>query len=122
MINPTIREIAQKRFEDGHYADAVEASFKEINKYVKETMKKKTGIEYDGADLMFKAFSVDNPIIEVGDLSTDSGRDIQKGYSFIFAGSMMGIRNPKAHENLKISKEQAIHMIFLASLLMNRLD
>jgi hypothetical protein len=40
----------------------------------------------------------------------------------IFAGSMTGIRNPKAHEIVSIDSTRAIHFLFLASLEMNRLD
>lgn len=40
----------------------------------------------------------------------------------IFAGAMTGIRNPKAHENIIITMDQAIHHIFLASLLMQQID
>jgi len=40
----------------------------------------------------------------------------------IFAGSMTGIRNPKAHGNLNITRERGIHLLFLASLLFHKLD
>ena len=37
--------------------DAVEAAFKELNSKVKAYMKRATGQEFDGADLMQRAFS-----------------------------------------------------------------
>jgi len=114
--------VAKNKFEDGYYADAVESAFKEINKRVKEIVKNKTGEELDGASLMNKALSERNPIVVLDDLSSETGRNIQKGYMQIFAGAMIGIRNPKAHENITISRERAIHFIFLASLLMYKLD
>jgi len=40
----------------------------------------------------------------------------------IMAGSMTGIRNPKAHGNLNPDSTKALHLICLASLLMHRLD
>jgi len=40
----------------------------------------------------------------------------------IFAGAMLGIRNPKAHKNLTISRERAIHHPFLAGLLFFKSD
>ena len=41
----------------------------------------------------------------------------------IFAGAMTGIRNPKAHSNIiDIDEKRAIHLIYLASLLMYKLD
>ncbi len=121
-IHKDIIRVAKNKFEDEYYADAVESAFKEINKLVKEIMKNKTGEELDGASLMYKAFSEKNHIIVLDDLSTETGRNIQNGYMQIFAGAMTGIRNPKAHENITISKERAIHFIFLASLLMYKLD
>jgi uncharacterized protein (TIGR02391 family) len=122
IIHKDIIRVAKNKFEDEYYADAVESAFKEINKRVREIVKNKTGEELDGASLMYKALSERNPIVVLDDLSSETGRNIQKGYMQIFAGVMTGIRNPKAHENITISRERAIHFIFLASLLMYRLD
>ena len=40
----------------------------------------------------------------------------------ILAGSMTGIRNPKAHGNLDPSRSITLHLICLASLLMHKID
>lgn len=122
MIHEDIVRVAKNKFEYGYYADAVESALKEINKRVKEITKNKTGEELDGAKLMYRAFSERNPVVVLEDLSSETGRNIQKGYMQIFAGAMMGIRNPKAHENITISRERATHFIFLASLLIHKLD
>jgi uncharacterized protein (TIGR02391 family) len=122
LLHDRVVRTAQRRFEAGHYADSVEAALKELNSVVKALVKKATGRELDGADLMHQALSPKNPIIILDDLCTESGRNQQIGYMEIFAGAMTGIRNPKAHENLTITKERAIHHLFLASLLFNRLD
>ncbi len=122
IIHNSIVSVAKKKFEDGHYADAAESAFKEINTRVKVIVKTKTGKELDGANLMFCAFPNKNPLIILGDLATETGRNIQEGYLHIFAGAMLGIRNPKAHENITIGKERAMHFIVLASLLMHKLD
>ena len=122
LLHPKIVEVSKSRFETNHFADSVEAALKEINNIVKVIVKQKYGQEYDGADLMNRAFSLQNPIIVLDDLSTDTGKDIQKGYLQIFSGAMTGIRNPKAHENIKIDSQRAIHFLFLASLLMFKID
>lgn len=122
IIHADIINVAKDQFEDKYYAEAVFSAFKEINNRVKKIVRDSTGDELDGADLMFKAFLLKNHIIRLGDLSTQTGKDIQEGYMYIFAGAMRAIRNPKAHENVKISRERAIHFIFLASLLMHKLD
>lgn len=121
-IHPKIISITRSRFESTHYADAVESALKEINNFVKDIVRRKTSKELDGVGLMRMAFSLNNPIIVLDDLSTESGKNAQQGYMDIFAGSMTGIRNPKAHENLNITKERAIHFIYLASLLMYKID
>jgi len=114
-VNATIKAIAKPRFDSGQYADAVEASYKELNSRVKEVYRQKTGEYEDGAKLMSKAFSVNNPVIVIDDLDTEDGRNIQNGYMQILAGSMTGIRNPKAHSNHDTSKDDAIPLILLAS-------
>lgn len=89
---------------------------------VKDIVKQKTNEEYDGARLMNKAFTPNNPIVVLGDLSTQTGKDLQIGYMQIFSGAMTGVRNPKAHDNIVIDRKRAIHFLFLASLLMSKID
>lgn len=122
LIHPEIIRVAKKKFEDGHYADAVESSLKEIDVRVKNIVKNSTGEELTGTGLMRKAFDLQHPILIIQDIDSQSGKDIQEGYSHIFAGAMQGIRNPKAHENISISRERGIHFLFLCSLLMHILD
>ena len=100
----------------------LQSGLKEVNKRVKDYVNTNSGQEHDGASLMNHAFSVNNPIIKLDDIQTTTGQNIQKGYMQIFAGSMTGIRNPKAHDNILITESRAIHFLFLASLLMYKLD
>ena len=118
LVHPEIRDIAMPRFEAGHFADAVEAALKEVNSVVKDRVRQITGQELDGAGLMTTAFSARQPILALADLTTESGRNIQQGYMSMFSGAMVGIRNPKAHANLVVGAERALHLLVLASLLM----
>src|SRR5262249_27289696 len=122
LMHPTVVKISRPRFESGHFADSVEAALKEVNDIVRQLVKDKTGREYDGSDLMNRAFSVDKPILILDDLTTTSGRNIQVGYMLIFSGAMTGIRNPKAHANIEIDPTRALHFLFLASLLLFKID
>lgn len=121
-IHPQIISIAKSRFDDGHYADAVEAAFKEVNTRVKSIYKSRTSVEKDGAKLMQAAFSVQNPIIKLGDITTETGANVQQGYMEMFMGAMIGIRNPKAHNNQTLSKSDAIRKLHFASMLMCKID
>ena len=122
LIHPRICALAKPRFDAGFFGDAVETSFKEINDTVKRIHREKTGNEADGSGLMTSAFSPANPSIHLNEQQTESERNIQQGYMQIFAGSMVGIRNPKAHANLNPDSRKTLHLISLASLLMYKVD
>lgn len=122
IIHPVIQRVAKSKFEDGYLADAVESALKEVNKRIKDYVRSKTRRELDGAPLMQYAFSLQQPVVTLNNLETETGRNIQQGYMQIFAGSMTGIRNPKAHDNINIEEARAIHFLFLTSLLMYKLD
>jgi len=121
-IHPIIKLLCKRKFDNGYYADAVETALKEINNIIKSKYKEISGIELDGAKLMQKVFSANNPVFEFADLSNETGKNIQQGYMQIFAGSMIGIRNPKAHNNLKPDKNKAIHLLQISSFLMLKID
>jgi uncharacterized protein (TIGR02391 family) len=122
LLHPRVQVVAQQRFRSGHYADAVEATLKELASTVRGLVVQRGGPELDGTALMQTAFSPKNPIIVLADLSTQSGRDMQRGYMDMFAGGMSAIRNPKAHGNIVITPERALHLLFVASMLWYTLD
>ena len=71
---------------------------------------------------MRKAFSADDPTLRLNKLQSQSDKDEQRGYMELYAGSMMGIRNPRAHEHeLEDSPEEALEMLIFANHLMRKL-
>jgi hypothetical protein len=40
----------------------------------------------------------------------------------LFRGAILAVRDPKAHDHVQLKKEKAIHFLFLANLLLSRLD
>lgn len=117
QFHPRIRRVSKSLFNSGHYAEAIFAAFKAVNNFTK----KKTGLSIDGKDLMAKAFNEDKPIIKLNKLSNQSERDEQEGFRFLFMGAMVGIRNPKAHEDIRqIDPYKALEYLSFASLLMRR--
>jgi uncharacterized protein (TIGR02391 family) len=121
-LHPAVVEVARARFNDGHYADSVEAAFKAFNSAVKQRVRGRVADSCDGAPLMQKAFSAQDPLLILEDMTTQSGRNVQLGYMQMFSGAMTGIRNPKAHDNVTIDASRAIHLLFVASLFFYRLD
>ncbi len=121
-LHQEVVSISRTRFESGQYADAVEAAFKQFNHRVKQAAAPSVDASLDGSALMTRVFSPNTPILRLAEASSPSAQSIQQGYMQIFAGAMTGIRNPKAHENISISPERALHFLYLASLCFHKLD
>lgn len=121
-LHPMIRNVSGDKFSQGFYADSVESAMKEVNSRVKKIYKRYRNEEKDGQDLMRKTFSPSDPLLFFEDLDTTSGKNVQEGYMQIFSGAIQAIRNPKAHENVYISRQDAIKRLILASLLMDKID
>jgi uncharacterized protein (TIGR02391 family) len=118
-LHTDIRAVVDRYLESGHPEVAIFEAFKAINNRVKGM----TGLDLDGSKLMGAAFSNSDPPIALGDLSTETGRNIQAGYRFMFMGAVQGIRNPDAHEQFKaLDDEEALETLAFASVLMRRLD
>src|SRR5207302_3186227 len=80
-------------FAGGHYAQAVSEAFKLVDNLVQ----RKSGLPVPGFDLMMRAFNDKTPALKLNALKTESDRNEQAGYMHMFAGSMRGIRNVRAH-------------------------
>jgi uncharacterized protein (TIGR02391 family) len=118
-IHPKIEAASKKLFDDGHYSQATFESYKLIDKEVQKLAK----VSESGVKLMMKAFSETTPLIQLTKLANTSEKDEQEGYKFIFAGSVLAIRNPRGHEvGLADSPTQCLDHLSLASLLIRRLE
>lgn len=122
LFQDELVHVSQKLFEDAHYSNSVFEWTKLLNNKVKEIVKAKTWDEYDWADLMNRAFSLRNPIIVLWKLDTETWRNLQQWYMDMYRWTMSAIRNPKWHETISISKDKAIHFLFLVNLLLMKLD
>ncbi len=125
LIHPSIIRVSKKLYDDGHYANAAEDAFIEINDRVKRLfriLKPNESNIPDGQAVMNTVFSDNSPLVEFCDRSTDTGRNIQKGYMQMLAGAMSALRNPKAHSNITITAEDAMRRLLYASMLMYKID
>lgn len=112
-------QVSRGLFGSGHYPQAVFEACKALNLAVKT----KSGLATDGAPLMTQAFSVNNPVLRMNALANQSDRDEQQGFMHLFQGTMLGIRNPSAHElvSLQDPTHALEHLSFL-SMLFRKLD
>jgi uncharacterized protein (TIGR02391 family) len=119
QFHSKVVEASRSLFQTGHYSQAIFEAFKAVNNSVKE----KACSELDGRNLMAQVFSETDPVIGLNDLKSQSDRDEQEGFRFLFMGAVVGIRNPKAHDNVKQADPyRTLEYLALASLLMKRID
>ena len=117
-IHPAIGAVSVKLFDDGHYSQATFEAFKFLDLEVK----KLSGTNDSGFNLMMAALSETNPKIKLTPLITLSEIDEQKGYRFVFAGAMSAIRNPRGHEINIDPIDRCLDHLSFASVLLRRLE
>jgi uncharacterized protein (TIGR02391 family) len=118
-LHPDVLAVSEHLFRNGHLAAAVFEAAKAVNNQVK----KMANLSGDGMGLMSSAFKDEQPALVLADLTTQTGKDIQAGYRFLFMGSQQAIRNPAAHEPFgELDYDEAFELLGLASLLMRKLD
>ncbi len=118
-IHPDLPSIVKKLFDNGHYTQATFEAFKFVDREVARL----AAHSESGFKLMMAVFSQTSPLLKLNPCSTPSERDEQKGFQFLFAGSMMAIRNPRGHEYaMHDSPDECLDHLALASLLLRRLQ
>jgi uncharacterized protein (TIGR02391 family) len=118
-FHPRIVKASKSQFKSGHYADAIFNAFRCIEVFAKE----KSGLTGSGADLMHRIFNQNKPVIKLNKMQNEVEIDEQAGFRFIYAGAMVGIRNPKAHSEIpQTDPYRTLEYLALASLLAKRLD
>lgn len=117
-IHQKIAEASKQLFDDGHYRQATFEAFIRIEERVRNA----SSINNTGFDLMMRAFNEGDPAIALNLLSNLSERDEQKGYRHMFAGSMSGIRNPRAHSIFYETMDECLDHLSIASALMRKID
>jgi uncharacterized protein (TIGR02391 family) len=118
-IHPELQKAVGKLFADGHYANAVEDACKVLEMFVKVRSGKH---DLSGTDLMLTVFSPKSPVLRFNELATDTDRSEQQGMMFLYAGSMLALRNPRAHGIVADEPEKALEILTFVSFLIKSLD
>ena len=110
---------AGRHYSDGSYAEAVVEALLTLEYRVR----RQSGIDRWGAELMAEALTGDPPPIRVAALDGLDGRSEQEGLRWLFMGAIQGIETPMSHEALhRDSPERALEQLAIASALFHRLD
>ncbi|WP_241517042.1 TIGR02391 family protein [Roseateles puraquae] len=97
----------------------------ESTKGVAERIRSMSGLTMDGAELVSRTFSTQNPILVFGSLATESEKSEQKGFAHLLVGLFGAVRNPLAHApktNWPMSEQDALDILTLVSLIHRKLD
>lgn len=118
VIEPEIQDVSRDLFVSGHYSLSVQEAYKAVEKYIKE---KGGSQNLSGTTLMDVVFSPKDPRLFWSKRNTQSEIDEQMGYHRLYAGAMLGIRNPVIHEfNWIEDGEIALELILFAQHLLRK--
>lgn len=109
----------RRLFDNGHYS---QATFEAL-KFVDEEVARITNSTDNGKSLMMNAFKENNPTLALNALMTVSEKNEQEGFKYLFAGTIIGIRNPRGHNTgITDDPDTCLDHLGLASTLLRRLD
>ena len=109
--------IVKTLFDDGHYAQATFEAYKFLDNKVQGH----ASSSESGFKLMMQVFGGLSPAVQLTPMKTMSEKDEQKGFQFIFAGSILAIRNPRGHMVVVDDPDLCLDHLCLASMLLRRL-
>jgi uncharacterized protein (TIGR02391 family) len=117
-IHAALPAVVKRLFDNGHYAQATFEAFK----YIDNEVKRHSGLRRIGKALMLEALKEAAPLIKLNGLISESDLNEQEGYKFIFAGSVIAIRNPRGHDDIVDDVDTCLDHLSLASHLLRRLE
>jgi uncharacterized protein (TIGR02391 family) len=118
-LHPLVRDACARRFAIGHYRDGILKAVLALRNLVRD----KSGLsEPDEHTLMGKAFRGEEPPIAVGDLNTETGKNMQRGTMYLAQGIVARVRNPLAHEDDELDQVGAMEMAALISRVVRDID
>lgn len=115
LVHSKFQKIVTDNFRVKQYSEAVRSVMIELIDIIKQEYKTRTGKELDGSPLMTTAFSVNKPTFILGDINTESGKNIQQGYMKMYDGAVGCIRNPVGHKNVSMDALEAYGKIIIAT-------
>lgn len=119
-IHPEVTKYCKAELLQDNYFHAVFESSKGLAQRIRDL----SGIQGDGATLVDKVFSIENPVLALNFLNTDTEKSEHKGFAQLLKGCFAAVRNPLAHEPkiLWQGEEDAADYFTLISLLHRKLD
>lgn len=90
--------------------------------FLSDLIRKKSGIEGDGTPLIGSALGGATPKIKLNKLQSESERNIQKGMEQLLRGMYQTFRNPRSHEKISDTEEDAQIIVIFIGYIVRQLD
>jgi uncharacterized protein (TIGR02391 family) len=119
-MHPDVLKYCRTELMQDNYFHAVFEATKGLAQRIRDM----SGIQADGAVLIDRVFSIEQPILAFNTLQTDTEKSEHKGFSTLLKGCFAAVRNPLAHEPkiLWEGEDDAADYLSLISLLHRKLD
>lgn len=120
VLHMEVLKYCRKELLEDNYFHAVFEATKGLAQRIREL----SGIELDGANLVDKVFSIEEPILALNTLQTVTEKSEHKGFALLLKGCFGAVRNPLAHgpKILWNGEDDAADYLSLISLLHRKLD
>lgn len=121
QVHPNIIEYCREELVQDNYFHAVFEAVKGLF----ERLRTITGLQKDGWKLVDEALCGDAPALKINAFTTETEKSEQRGFASLLRGIYGMFRNPLAHEpkvTWEITKEDALDLLSLLSLVHRRLD
>lgn len=96
-------------YEAGNYSSAIKTAIL----FLTEEIRERTDLDIDGDTLVTKALSVNNPLIKINKLETETDKSEQIGYMLMLQGLYKAIRNPRNHNLSEDNRETCDDLLIM---------
>lgn len=119
-MHPEVLKYCRTELMQDNYFHAVFEATKGLAQRIRDM----SDIQADGATLVDRVFSIEQPILAFNTLRTDTEKSEHKGFAALLKGCFAAVRNPLAHEPkiLWDGEDDAADYLSLISLLHRKLD
>jgi uncharacterized protein (TIGR02391 family) len=120
-VHPDILRFCKEELLKENYFHAV----LEASKSVADKLRTNTGLTDDGATLVDRVFSGEQPLLVINPFTTESEKSEQRGFANLVKGMFGMFRNTTAHApkiNWVVNKDDAEEVFTLLSLVHKRID
>lgn len=111
-------EAVRANYEKRNFTGAILDAFY----FLSELLRNKSGTEGDGASLIGQALGGAAPKIKLNRLQTESEQNVQRGMEQLLRGLYQFVRNPRSHDKVADSEDDAQTLIMFVGYLVRQID